>query len=322
MGFLAGVVGELNRQEDKAERREEFMRNLLEKRKAAILPQILDRIEKRNEKAKTRVARINTATGFGMTAEAASVLESSGELDLVLTQLMDADEVDQGAVQRLSESVVANVKPEKVGAAMRYALDSGFASEPTSDKLVEAIFANTEEGFSEAINPLMSAASSSGPSAPDIKRLGVNPKALVVIPEPERAQIRKNLEASLAPQLGGSVDQDTGNINWTNGPAAGKIVENATRYYIEQISDPVAQRNPNAVQNDIIDSVYGLLQKYKLEEIADGFSDFPAVEFKAVKPVVEEAEETDLTATGALMENSGINTQVGSQEDPMESYLD
>ena len=51
MGFLAGVVGELNRREDAAERREEFMMNLLERRKAAIIPQILDRIQKRNEKA-------------------------------------------------------------------------------------------------------------------------------------------------------------------------------------------------------------------------------------------------------------------------------
>ena len=110
----------------------------------------------------------------------------------------------------------------------------------------------------------------------------------------------------------------------STGPAAGKIVENATKYYIDQISDPVAQRNPNVVQNDIIDSVYGLLQKYKLEEIADGFSDFPEVEFKAVQPVGAEPEataNTDLTATGALMEESGINTQVGSQEDPLDSHL-
>ena len=92
MGFLAGVVGELNRREDAAERREEFMMNLLEKRKAAVLPQIMDRIEKRKEGAKIRAARVQTAVSFGMTDEAAAVLESSGNLDGLLARLNKLNE--------------------------------------------------------------------------------------------------------------------------------------------------------------------------------------------------------------------------------------
>ena len=68
MGFLAGVVGELNRREDAAERREEFMMNLLEQRKAAVLPQIMDRLANRNEGAKLRAATVNIAASFGQSS--------------------------------------------------------------------------------------------------------------------------------------------------------------------------------------------------------------------------------------------------------------
>jgi hypothetical protein len=100
MGFLAGVVAEINRQEDAATRAEEFMMSLLEKRKAQILPELMSRIEARKEKAQKRAARVSTAVGFGLTEEAAAVLESSGDLDTLLVRLNKLQENPDKTISR------------------------------------------------------------------------------------------------------------------------------------------------------------------------------------------------------------------------------
>lgn len=300
MGFLAGVVSEINRQEDAKERADQFMRELLEKRKATVLPILMDRIEKRNAVAKERAGRVKTAIRYGFTKEAASILESSGELDLILGRLGKlADDPDttikDSAITRMSEAVVANVPPEKISAAVNYALDNGYAEAPSSDKLIEAIYANTQEDFETAIQPLMSAATSAGPTSPSIGRIGVNPAAITPISETKRNQIRTNLEKSLASQLKGSVDAQTGNIVWQDPVAAGKIIQQAQDYYIQQMTDPIAQRDSEDIYSDIFDSVTDLLRTYDLKEIADmdDFTPLPPIQGPIKKKSVTSADVYD-----------------------------
>ena len=281
MGFLSGVVGELNRQEDKAARREEFMMNLLEKRKAAILPQLMERIEKRKERANARAARVSVAVGFGMTREAAAVLESSGNLTNLLTRLNTLDEnpektISRAGIERLSEAVVANLEPEKVASAMAYAFDMGYAEEPTSDKLIEAIYANTSEEFSTALTPLMSAASQGGAEAPGISRFSVNPMSLTSMNTEKESKVYKQLERSLLGQLGGKYNRDTGNIVWENADAAGEIIQNAVEYFKVQLSDPLNQKDESDIYSEIFDKVNVLTANTDLRDIA---TNYPTFEF-------------------------------------------
>ena len=281
MGFLAGVVGELNRREDAAERREEFMMNLLEKRKAAVLPQIMDRIEKRKEGAKLRAARVQTAVSFGMTDEAAAVLESSGNLDGLLVRLNKLNEdpektISRAGIERLSEAVVANLEPEKIASAMSYAFDMGYAEEPTSDKLIEAIYANTQDEFATALTPLMSAASKGGAQAPDIGRFNVNPMSLTSMNTEKQDKVYKQLESSLTTQLGGTYNRDTGEIVWENGDAAGEIIQNAVEYFKVELSDPLNQKDESDIYSEIFDKVNVLTANTDLRDIA---TNYPTFEF-------------------------------------------
>jgi hypothetical protein len=281
MGFLSGVVGELNRQEDKAARREEFMMNLLEKRKAAILPQLMERIEKRNSATKARAARVSAAVGFGMTKEAAAVLESSGNLTNLLTRLNTLDEnpektISRAGIERLSEAVVANLKPEKVASAMAYAFDMGYAEEPTSDKLIEAIYANTSEEFSTALTPLMSAASQGGEEAPGISRFSVNPMSLTSMNTEKTAKVRKYLSETLAGQLGGNYNDETKKVTWENPDAAGEIIQNAVEYFKVQLSDPLNQKDETDIYREIFDKI-NLLTGYK--DLRDIATNYPTFEF-------------------------------------------
>ena len=315
MGFLAGVVGELNRQEDKAERREEFMMNLLEKRKAAILPQVMDRIEKRNAKVAERTSRMRAAALFKITDEAAAVLETTGELSLILSKLSKEETVNTAAIERLSDAAVANLKPEQIGAAMEYAFSVGYASDPTSDKLVEAIYANTEEDFSSALSGLMPSAT---PAAPGLGRIGVNLGALSPVSETRLANIRKNIEDSLAARLGYDANKSTKDgYAWTDPENAEEIINNALLFYTEQVTDPVAQRNPENIMRQIIASVDYLKtdMSLSLEQVAEQ-SDFPitgveVTEVKTTNPPPTGAA-TPSTATSTLMEEVGVNPTVDS----------
>ena len=318
MGFLSGVVGELNRQEDKAARREEFMMNLLEKRKAAILPQIMDRIEKRNAAVAERSARVKTANvKYGITTEAAAVLESTGELSPLLESLREEKTVSTSAIETLSETAVANLKPEQIGAAMKYAFSAGYASEPTSEKLVEAIYANTQEEFSSAMETLMGSATGGGGKAPSIDRLGVNRSAFGTVSETRIANIRKNLEDSLASRLGYEESTKDGYV-WTDPESATDILNNAERFYIEQITDVVAQRNPEDIMRQIVTSVEYLKDdsNYSLDDIAE-LPQFP-IEGVTPKPKQETPElktpggEESTSGTGILMEELGVDPSLGA----------
>lgn len=281
MGFLAGVVGELNRREDAAERREEFMMNLLEKRKAAVLPQIMDRIEKRKEGAKLRAERVGLATSFGMTKEAAAVLESSGDLDNLLVRLNKLNEnpektISRAGIERLSEAVVANLEPEKIASAMSYAFDMGYAEEPTSDKLIEAIYANTQDEFATALTPLMSAASQSGATSPDVGQFNVNLMSLTSMNTEKQDKVYKQIESSLMRQLGGTYDENSGNIVWENGDAAGEIIQNAVEYFKVELSDPLNQKDESDIYSEIFDKVNVLTAHTDLRDIA---TNYPTFEF-------------------------------------------
>jgi hypothetical protein len=326
MGFLAGVVGELNRREDAAERREEFMMNLLEKRKAAVLPQVMDRIEKRNAAVAERSARVKTANiKYNITTEAAAVLESTGELSPLLESLSQEKTVSRSAIETLSEAAVANLKPEQIGAAMKYAFDAGYASEPTSEKLVEAIYANTQEDFSSALEALMSSTTGGG-KAPSIDPLGLNRSAFGALSETRIANIRKNIEDSLASRLGYDKNKSTKDgYVWTDPESANDIINNAERFYVEQITDVVAQRNPEDIMRQIVTSVEYLKDESKLslQDITE-FDQFPtdSVPQKPMKnPLGNDGTvviPSSGSGTGTVLGELGVDTSVGGVFDAVE----
>ena len=84
MGFLAGVVGEINRQEDAQARADEFMMGLLEKRKNQILPALQERIANRTAKVAERESRVDQAVGLNFSRRSAEALELTGQLEFQL----------------------------------------------------------------------------------------------------------------------------------------------------------------------------------------------------------------------------------------------
>jgi len=283
MGFFAGVVEELGRMEDKKERNDMFMLDLLEKRKATVIPILLERIERNKAERKEISGRLSKAIGFGITKEAAAVLESSGSLARILVPLEKVQQSDdpdkkinKAGIKRLSESVIQNLSVDKIASAMEYAFDLGFAEDPSSDKLVEAIYANTQEEFEGAIAPLMDSASTGGLTAPSIRSFDINKRALIAYDPADLKAAREVIQNNLMSQLETTTNQATGQLQFTNPDASGEILNNAVNYYVEEMSDPLKSRSGAEVIKDIYERVDALTEdpNIDLRDIAESYKTF------------------------------------------------
>ncbi len=283
MGFFAGVVEELGRMEDKKERNDMFMLDLLEKRKATVIPILLERIERNKAERKEISGRLSKAIGFGITKEAAAVLESSGSLARILAPLEKVQQSDdpdkkinKAGIKRLSESVIQNLSVDKIASAMEYAFDLGFAEDPSSDKLVEAIYANTQEEFEGAIAPLMDSASTGGLTAPSIRSFDINKRALIAYDPADLKAAREVIQNNLMSQLETTTNQATGQLQFTNPDASGEILNNAVNYYVEEMSDPLKSRSGAEVIKDIYERVDALTEdpNIDLRDIAESYKTF------------------------------------------------
>ena len=268
MGFLAGVVSEINRQEDAATRASEFMQQLLEKRKNAILPELMGRIKARTDKATSRAARVSKAMSFNISKEAASVLESAGQLENALIPLQKLNDdpeksISADNIAALNEAVIANVPPEKVAGALTYALDNGYAENPSSDLLIEAIYANTEEDFEAALTPLMERASAPGKASPDMTTLSgegfrINPRSLTGVSAKDNASAKKLIESQVAGFLGIEY-MGTEGYKWSDAPSAAAVMNKLTNVYVNQMTDVMIQRDSNDVINNLSQNLYTIL---------------------------------------------------------------
>jgi hypothetical protein len=276
MGFLAGVLGEVNRREDAAERRQEFLATLLERRKTAIIPELMKRAEKRNETLSAARSRVATAVGLRMSQEAAAILEASGQLELELERLIDLNkkgELNKDNLKVISEKIVESTDPEKASAALKYVLQ-GDLNADVNDTLVNALwFAGSEEEFTEGLQAAYAGMASSAGTGPSIAAREYSTRGAQIYTPSERSSTQSTIARSLGARLGLQVTYDSnGNFvgfQGDNEGAAEEILNNVLDIYTEYRTDPEYMGDPMDIINPIGDNITVLTQKgYDLAEIA------------------------------------------------------
>tara|TARA_B100001939_G_scaffold346958_1_gene367145 strand:- start:98 stop:1060 length:963 start_codon:yes stop_codon:yes gene_type:complete len=204
MGFLAGVVAEINRQEDAATRAEEFMRELLEKRKAVVIPELMERIEDRTEAAAERTARVDYAQSFGLSKQSSIALEMSGQLEFELAKL---EKIGKGKVSEnyiksldtfITNSVDSNEKLAKGIAAGIEAMSENMSDADAMSALMTALNATTDEEFSEAVTGINVKA----PSFPSTKDFEYRNLAGTRIETPELVRMNTQIANALQSTFG------------------------------------------------------------------------------------------------------------------------
>lgn len=276
MGFsFVGANRAIRDIEDRKERREQFMMGLMEKRKAVLIPELIKRYDEVNAKAQAKTARLKTAKSLGLSTEAASVLEASGELEVFVERLAKIEDLPTSRVRDLSEAIVSSLPKEKVSQALNYALDTGVVQDPTSDGLIDVLYANTEEDLTSAFSKAMSGISGPTADRPAIAPLDINTAALKPMDSQETARVRKNVEESLKGILDYRVDANNNPI-WADPDAAAGIIDNAVKYYSQVARDPLVRADPIDVINRITESTRKLITSgYTPIDIATQFPSFP-----------------------------------------------
>jgi hypothetical protein len=259
MGFLAGVVAEINRQEDAKTRADEFMMELLERRKNQIIPELQERIEKRTEKANQAVARVELAHSLGLSKEAAAVLERSGQLSFELEQLskLGSKNLNREWLNTLSEHIVESVEPDKAAAALKYVLQGDLSGRESMNRtLVNALWnAESAEEFNIGITDAMSNMTEG--SGPSIMPVEYSSRGAGIVTPSERSSIQNTIAKSMANTLGVQLQfSPNGEYVGFQGEdqgAAQEILNNAYDIFLEVNNDPSFLGDPQSVINPLVD---------------------------------------------------------------------
>ena len=205
MGFLAGVVAEINYQEDVKRRADEYMRELLEKRKAVIIPELMERIQDRTEKVAERTARIEYAQSFGLSKQSSVALEMSGQLEFELAKLekIGKDKVSENYSKSLDTCITNNVdsneKLAKGIAAGIEAMSEDMSDTDAMSALMDALNATTDEEFSESVTGV----NVRTPSLPSTTDFEYRQTAGTRIETSELSRMEKQIASSLETTFGG-----------------------------------------------------------------------------------------------------------------------
>lgn len=264
MGFVRGYVTEINRREDREERDERFMFELLEKRKNTVIPLLAARLEEQKADIKGRIERVKMGELLGLSRDASMILESSGQLGLELDKLSDLNkkgELNRVELKKVSQRIVESLPEEKVTAAIKYVTqgDLSFSKATSANETVIAAMYNAtdEEEFiklyTEAITPLQKeTASRLGP-------IEYTTRSADIITLSERRAIYNNLAASLGGYLGtGIVNDSQGNFLSFQGESekdSQSILNNAYNLYENVYKNAGVLENPSEIINKVGENI-------------------------------------------------------------------
>jgi len=231
-----------------------------------VLPELLDRKAKREALLQGARSRIGTAVNYGMDQEAAAILESTGQLPTLVTRLEKLDQnpekkISSSALKQLSEGLIRDLAPEKIAAAMDYAIGNDFLDAPSTTKYIEALYASSSDDIMATAAELESGSVRRAPR-PNIGRIDFNELALTQQDPKKRDTMVKILNTNLAPHLGGTVSvNETGQTTtvWLKPTEAQKVIQNATDYFIAQSSDVFNTKSEIQILEDIYDLTEGYI---------------------------------------------------------------
>ena len=112
-------------------------------------------------------ARISRAVRLGFDRNAAVVLESTGELEAIITRAQklsdNPDKIYNGQFIKMSRAILENVPEQKIAQAINYAFDLGAEESMDTAKLIDIVFSATDEtSMAEAVDQVTNISSSRG----------------------------------------------------------------------------------------------------------------------------------------------------------------
>ena len=193
----------------------------------------LEKIAQRKKVMKESSARISRAVRLGFDRNAAVVLESTGELEAIITRAQklsdNPDKIYNGKfIKKMSRAILENVPEQRIAQAINYAFDLGAEESMDTAKLIDIVFSATDEtSMAEAVDQVTNISSSRGDG---LDPLNVNLAGLTSLDPVKEAQITKNVTSRIAPFLGGQFSAESDQYVFDDPGSAAVIVNKAVDY--------------------------------------------------------------------------------------------
>jgi len=261
-GFAKGASEELDRAIERKQRREEFMAEMLEKRKTAVLPVLMERLSERRQKISNTMAMIDSFEDLGFSRETALVLHASGQLDSELERLQ---KLGPGKVSTTYKKTLEDIaKKYAAENPDKYAkiISLGLQEEPTnSNEELEAIMkimnaTNEEELIQSGVEVSRLARPQDIPS---IAKFTYNPEKSVAILGPERKSVFNQIVSGVSPTLSPQYFTETDGYRMPQEKETGDLIRALVEQAIniaETSYGPFQDMNSTAAADYVINRVY------------------------------------------------------------------
>ena len=256
MSIIAGAM--FGRIADAMRDNREYMKKKHELLQTYFMNTGFEDLKKANDARKLRSARVAMAEGLGLSKAAASVLETSGQLELEIKRLSDLNdkgELDKSQLKKISEFIVESLPEEKVTAAIKYVTSGDLSfSKPgsASETAIAAMYNATDD------QEFMEAAFNFSTSIRD-EPIDYTTRSADIITLSDRRAAYNNLASSIGGYLGtGVVNDAQGNFLSFQGESpenSQAILNNAYNVYENIYKSAGALENPSEIINKIGDNV-------------------------------------------------------------------
>ena len=309
-GYLARRSAEREAELDRAARREEFMMNLLERRKQYLLPELMKRFDGIAEMQKATSSRLARAKTHQFTKEAAAYLESTGQLEGILDRLDKLVEnpeegVSTNAIRMFNEKLVENVPKEKLASAINYSMEIGAMQRPSLDGFMSVLTASTDEELMTAMSEMSPAPMPTGAAT---NPLAINLLSFTELSPEKRQAARKAIINELAPLLDGTVNAETNTVTWKDPENASRIANNAFERFLVLRNDPFYSGSETELIGEIGSRIYQMKQNNQsLFEIASN----PTFDFNYTPSTTPPPGSDDEEESIDVIENNYLGAGMG-----------
>ena len=265
MGFWAGANAFLEEKEAQKIKREEFLIEQLEKTKSLVIPELIARLDKKNEAIQERKSRVALGQQYGLSRKAALALEKTGQLEFELDKL-DKKDVSAEYIRELSGLIENELDPESpdYDEVLAKAVSAGLQTDMVSDDdrlegLLSAISATNEEELNEALINLLPTEESE-----TIKpaRIDYNIYKGGKVKDTDRVRLRNDIATRIAPML------DTELVSTTNaeGITVFQLKDATKNQILLQVTDSILDKyiDPGVLQDDslVVAEASDIIQDY------------------------------------------------------------
>jgi len=255
INWKLAAAGYAEREMDDRDAREAFAKQMSLNSRKYLMESGKEKLDALREKRTERMSKIQLADNFGISKEAAIIMDASGDLDLALNHLskLNPEDINKDNVQAISETVLSKYPEEVRSQILTNSLLLGTDFDPADLEMQLAIAAFDPDQKVEDIRKIYNQIPSDNSNI-KIPSANVPLRSAVNISPTDMNTVNKVIKNSLDGIIG-NFQSDTNTWVWEDPDNGNRIIRELQDVYRTAYADATYGGNPLDILSDVINNV-------------------------------------------------------------------